>query len=112
MADSIITQSNMNIQKEPSFNNSHFGIFSLIASKIGLAIGSTISSIVCCICCDIHEGIEAMVKTLHINPTVIKKVQLMRMNNRLHFDLAPMVSKRKIEYLKKNVTFNSIKNCA
>ena len=52
-----------------------------------------------------------MVKTLHNNPTDIKKAQNMRTPNRLHFDLAPMVSKRKIEYLIKNVVFNSTKNC-
>ena len=52
-----------------------------------------------------------MVKTLHNNPTDIKNAQNMRTPNRLHFDLAPMVSKRKIEYLIKNVIFYSTKNC-
>ena len=52
-----------------------------------------------------------MVKTLHNNPTEFKYAQNMRTPNRLHFDLAPMVSKRKIEYLTKNVILNSIKNC-
>ena len=52
-----------------------------------------------------------MVKTLHIDPTDIKKAQHMKTNNRLHFDLA-IVPKRKIEYLIKNVISKSTKNCA
>ena len=103
-----MNKSHKNIQKMSSCNNSHFGTFSLIS----LTIGSTISTlIVCCNCCDIHEGKKAMVKTLHIDPTDIKKAQHMKTNNRLHFDLA-MVSKRKIEYLIKDVIFNFTKNCA